>query len=116
MADSFGFGFNGGFQHRGVDAFGKDHALRIAAGGVVELAGQFAFLSHQFFQMLPIGFPVGDLFACHAAFHGCFGHCHGDFGDEARVNGLRDEVVGTEAEVVDVVYFVHHIGYGLFGK
>ena len=41
MADTFGFRFNGGFQHIRVNAFGKHYTLRVAAGGVIQLAGQF---------------------------------------------------------------------------
>ena len=48
MTNTFGFGFYSGFQHIGVRTFGKYHALRIATGGVVKLAGQFAFVTNQF--------------------------------------------------------------------
>ena len=44
-----------GFQHIGVNAFGKYHTLRVAAGGVVELAGQFALVTHQLTQLPAVG-------------------------------------------------------------
>ena len=48
MTDTFGFSFNSSFQHIGVDTFCKNYALWIAACSVVELAGEFAFVPHQF--------------------------------------------------------------------
>ena len=80
------------------------------------LAGQFAFVTHQLAQLQAVGIPVFDVFASYTAFHGSFGHSAGHFGDEARVNRFRDEVFGTEGEVVYVVCLVHHIGHGLLGK
>ena len=116
MADTFSLGFHSSFQHIGVDTFGKYHTLRVAAGGVVELAGQFAFVTHQLAQLQAVGIPVFDVFAGYTAFHGSFGHSAGHFGNEARVNRFRDEVFGTKSEVVYVVCLVHHIGHGLLGK
>ena len=114
MADTFRFCFNGSFQHIGVDSFCKYDTLRVAAGSIIQLAGQFGFVSHQFAQMNAVSVPVFDFRACHSAFHGCFGYGTGNFGDEARVYRFRDEVFRTEREVVDVVCCVHYIRYRLF--
>ena len=116
MADTFGLGLNGGFQHIGVNAFGKYHTLRVAAGGVVELAGELAFIAHQLAQLQAVGIPVCNVLAGHTAVHSGFCHGAGHFGDEARVYRFRNEVFRTEGEVVHMVGFVHHVGYGLFGK
>ena len=116
MADAFGLGFDGSLQHVGVNAFGKHYALRVAAGSIVELAGQFAFLSHQFAQLQFVGIPVFNVFAGYSAFHGsaCYGTRY--FGDEARVYRFRDEVVGAESKVVHMVSLVYDVGYRLFGQ
>ena len=112
VADAFFLGAYGGFEHGGVCAFGKDYAAGAEACGVVEVLRELAFLSHQFAQVLAVGLPVGDFLAGHAALDGCLGHGHGDFGDEARVYGFGDEVVGAEGEVAHVVGAVHDVGHG----
>ena len=114
MADTFGFGFYGCFQHIGVGTFGKYHALRIAAGGVVKLTGEFAFVTHQFAELYAVSIPVFDVLAGYTTFHGCTCYGAGHFGDKARVNRFRDEVFRAETEVVYVVSLVHNIGYRLF--
>ena len=112
VADAFRLGFHGCFEHRGVGALGKYHALGVHARRVVEVLGELGFLPHQFAQVLAVSLPVLDGLACHAAFH-C-GACHGhrNLRDEARVHGFRNEVVGAEGEVAHVVGAVHDVGHG----
>ena len=45
LANTFGLGLYGCFQHGGVAAFGEYHALRMQAGCVVQLAGEFCLLT-----------------------------------------------------------------------
>ena len=116
MADSFRFSFDSGFQHVGVSAFGKYHTLRVTAGGIVELAGQLGFLSHQFAEMRFIFIPVLDILAGHTTLHSGTGHGDRYFRNQTRIYRFRDKVFRTESEVVHMVSFVHHIGHGLFGQ
>ena len=114
VADAFVLGFHGGLEHRGVYAFGEDDALGVASRGLVELADELALLSDEGLEVCGVLVPVLDVLACDAAVHGSFGDGHRNVGDEARVDGLRDEVVASEDEVVDLVDGVHHVGHGLF--
>ncbi len=114
MADAFGFRFNGSFQHIGVDTFGKYHTLRIAAGGIIQLTGQFGFISHQFAQVDTVSVPVFDFRASHSAFHSGFGYGTGNFCDETRVYRFRDEIFRAEREVVYMIGFIYDIRYRLF--
>ncbi len=114
MTDTFGFCFNGSFQHVGVDTFGKYHTLRIAAGGIIQLTGQFGFISHQFAQVYAICIPVLDFGAGYSAFHSGFGYGTGNFGDKTRVYRFRDEIFRTERKVVYVVGCVYDIRNRLF--
>ena len=114
MTDTFGFGFYSGFQHIGVRTFGKYHALRIATGGVVKLAGQFAFVTHQFAELYAVSIPVFNVFTGYTAFHSSLGYCTGNFSDKTRVNRFRDEVFRAETKVVNMISLVHNIGYRLF--
>ena len=114
--DTFCLGFHGCFQHVGVCTFGEYHALRAAAGCIVQLSGEFVFLSHQFAQVVLVSLPVGNLLACHSRFHGSFGYGHGHFGNQTRVDRFRNEVFGTETQVVYVVSLIHHIRHRLFGQ
>ena len=116
MADSFRFSFDSGFQHVGVSAFGKYHTLRVAAGRVVELAGQLGFLSHQFAEMRFIFIPVLDILAGHTTLHSGTGHGDGYFRNQTRIYRFRNKIFRTESEVVYMVSFVHYIGYRLFGQ
>ena len=114
-ADAFALGFDGGLEHVGVDAFGEDHALWVAACGVVDLAGERRLVAHQFAQVNAVGVPVVDALACHARFHGGLGHCDGHFGYQSRVDGFGDEVLRAEGQIVDVIGLVDHVGHGLLG-
>ena len=114
MADTFGFRFNGGFQHIRVNAFGKHYTLRVAAGGVIQLAGQFGFISHKFAQVYAISVPILDIGTCHSAFHSSSCHGTGNFGDEAWVYRFRDEIFRPERKIVHVVCCIHDVGYRLF--
>ena len=116
MTNAFRFGFYGRFQHGWVNAFGKNHTLRVTTGGVVQLTGKLAFLSHQLFQVLAVSFPVRNRLAGYTRFHSSLGNSHGYFGNQARVNRLRDEIVGAEGEVVYMIHLVHHVGYRLLGQ
>ena len=46
VADAFGLGFHGCFEHRGVGALSKYHALGVHACRVVEVLGELGFLPH----------------------------------------------------------------------
>ena len=92
MTYSFCFGLYGCLEHGRVYAFGKHYALGIAAGGVVELAGELALLTHELAQLSGVGLPVGDGLACHTALHGSTGYSHRYAGDKTGIYGFRNEV------------------------
>ena len=114
MTDTFGFRFNGSFQHIRMDTFGKYDTLRWTAGCIIQLAGQFGFITHQFAQVNTVSIPVFNFSAGHSAFHSSFCHCAGNFGDEAWIYRFRDKVFRAEREVVHVVCRINYIGYRLF--
>ncbi len=116
LADAFGLGLDGGFQHGGVYGLGKDDALRVGSCCGIELLGELGLLAQQHAERLLVGIPVVNMLAGHAALDGGTGHGRRDLGDESRVDGLGNEVVAAEGQVIDLVDVVHHVGYGLLGQ
>ena len=100
MTDTFSLASTAAFSILGWMPSANTTRCGLRRAVSVELAGQFAFVTHQLAQLQAVGIPVFDVFAGYTAFHGGFGHSAGHFGDEARVNRFRDEVFGTEGEVV----------------
>ena len=115
MADAFGLGLHRSPQHIGMNAFGKDHTLRITARGITQLARHLRLVSHQFAQVQGVCVPVLDGLARHTALHRSPCHSHGNFGNQTRIHGLRDEIGRAEREVVHVVSRIHHVGHRLLG-
>ena len=113
---TFGLSLCGSLDHRGVQTLGKHHALWVLACCLKEALCHARLQSHAATQGALILVPVGDDLTCHTALYGCLGHSGADLGDEAWVNGLRDEIVATEGEVVHLIHLVHHIWHGLLGQ
>ena len=116
MADAFGFCLHCRLQHVGVDAFCKYYTLRVASGCLSQLAGEFALLSHQLFQMLTVFVPIGNGLLGYTAFHGSPCHSHGHFSNESWVYGFGYEVVRTEGEIVHLISFIYHVRYRKLGQ
>ncbi len=60
-------------------------------------------------ELVAVGVEVGDRARGDSGVHGRPGHRRGDFGDEARVEGFRDQVLGPEFEVVLAIGGSHDV-------
>ena len=116
LADAFGLGLNSGLEHGGVNSLGKDDALWVGCCCSIELLRELRLLSQQYAERILILVPVLNLLASHTAVDGSLSHGGAHLGDETWVNRFRNEVLATEAQVVHLIYIVHHIGHGLLGQ
>ena len=116
VADALGVSLHSGFEHGGVDGFGKDHTLGVSSSGGVELLGEFGLLTQQDGQRPLVLVPILDGLAGHTTVDGCLGDSSRNLRDEAWVNRLGNEIVASEVQVVNLIDVVHHIGHGLLGQ
>ncbi|CUJ69269.1 Uncharacterised protein [Achromobacter xylosoxidans] len=101
-------------QHALVLAFGEHDAGRAAfahdaLGGREQRLHEGAGVVHELLQLLFVGFQVGQRTRGHAAFHGGLGHRRRDAHDQARIERLGNQVLGTERNVVGAVSRGHHL-------
>ena len=86
------------------------------ACSIVKVACQLGFLAEQLHKVLFVRIPVGNGLSCHSAFDGSLCHSSTYLCDKTRVNWFRDEVLRTEAEVVDMVNLINYIRNGLLSQ
>ena len=79
-------------------------------GRIDEVLRELCLLPHQCPQLLAVSLPVGDGTARHSTLHGRTGNRHRHLGNETRIDGFRNEIVGTEGEITHIVGAVHNIG------
>src|SRR6185436_19738084 len=92
-------------QHALVFALCVDHpSWRLLGLGEYGLHDQTRVI-HEVAELLAVGFEVGERPSRHAAFHRGFRYGRGDPGNEARIEGLGDNVLRSEA---DLFTFVGH--------
>ena len=56
------------------------------------------------------------MLAGHTAVDGSLGHGSTDFCDKTRIDGLGNEIVSSECEIVHLVDIIDDVGYGLLGQ
>ena len=114
MRDALGDELLCGLQHVGVITFGKGEALarlvRGDLGGVHDRLHQEARSEDEAAELLAIGMEVGDRSRRHARIHRRFRHGGRDLGNEARIEGLRQDVVRAEEERFRAVGCEHDVG------
>ncbi|MCY1518156.1 hypothetical protein D9M68_528650 [compost metagenome] len=89
-----------GAQHAFFLAFAVRHALlRCALGGVEDRLHGGARGVDEALQLVAVGVQVLDRAQRHAAFLGRLGHGRRDLHHQARVEGLRNQVFGAEAQL-----------------
>ena len=115
-ADSFGLCLNGGFEHRGVDAFGKYDFLGVCACGIIQFLCELCLLTEQFAQFILISSPVCDGLSCNSTFDSGLCHGSGNLGDKTRVHGLGDKVQWSEREIVHLIDVVDNVRNRLLGQ
>ena len=99
-----------------MNSLGKDHALRMGGSGSVELLCEFGLLPQQHRKRVLIFLPVLDILTGYTAFDGGLGHSGTHLSNQSWIDGLWNEVVATEGEVVHLIDVVHHIGHRLLGQ
>ena len=99
-----------------MNSLGKYYALWVGCCSSVELLGELGLLTQQHAERLLILIPVLNGLASHTAIHCCLGNSGADLSDKTWVNGLGNEVVATEGEVVDLIDIVDNIGNRLLGQ
>ena len=99
-------------------AIGVDDALGRLLGLGEQRAHQLARVVHEAHQLLAVGLDVLDGTGGHAGLGGGLGHGRGDLHDQARIEGLGDDVVGAERQFLAGVgagHFVVLLGLGQVG-
>ena len=105
----------GGAQGAFVFAFGVNHMGLALLGGSEHRAHDHAGLVDKTAQGLAVGLQVGDGPRGHAALLGRLSHRRSDAQNQPRIKGLRDDVVGPEAQLLPSVgggHFVADLGLG----
>ena len=105
--------------HRAQDVFllalGVDHPLEVAARAVEHRLHHQAGAEHELAQLLAVGDQVGDRARCHAGIHRRLRHGRRELHQQARVEGLRDQVVAAEAHGLAAVGCGRHVA-GLLAR
>ena len=108
-------------EHARVFAFGVDHALVLggnALGRREHRLHQHPRLVHESVQARDIGIEILDRLGRHAGRHRRLRHRRRDLDDQARVERLRNDVLGTEAQLLAAVGAgddVARFGFGELG-
>src|SRR5450830_8011 len=104
--DRLGQAFVDDDLHRAQDAlffaFGKDDALlgfRRLLGGLEDRAHEGAAVIDELFQLFRVSIHVRDRTCRHAGSLGRACNCSRDLDHQARIEGLRNDVLGTERQV-----------------
>ena len=87
-------------KHALVLTLGKDDAAGGGAGGLEHRPHDHGRAEHRAIELLLIGRHILERALGHAGFHGRFSHGTGDNADEARVEGLGDQIVGAKAQLL----------------
>ena len=87
-------------QHALVLAFGKDDPLRILLGRGEDRLHQQAGVIDELQQPLAVRREIRDRARRHAGVHRRLGDRGRDHHDEARIERLRDQVLGTEVQIL----------------
>ena len=88
----------------------------MGCGSGIEFLCEFRLLTQQDAERVLVGIPVLDLLTGHTALDGGLSHCRRHLGDESRIDGLWNEVVASEGEVVHMIDIIDHIRHGLLGQ
>ena len=110
---AFDLRLHGGLEHVEVGTFGEHHALRVAAGGIAELADELVVVAHHVAELVVVGVPVGNRLAGHTAFDSGLSDGDRNVREQARIQRLRNQVFLAEGEALGVVGDVHHVGHRL---
>jgi hypothetical protein len=97
-------------QHALVLALGVDHAPRRPLGRREQRLHDQARVVDELRERGAVVLEVGDRARRHARVHRRLGHRRRDLGDQARVEGPRDQVFGPELEVLAAVGERHDVG------
>ena len=103
----------------GVEAIAfaeHEAARRGGAGHRADGAHQLVVPSHPVLELVAVGVPVGDCPAGHSGVDGGLGYGHRDTGDQARVEGLGNQVFAAEGDVVVIVCCGDDVGHRLLGQ
>ncbi len=106
--------------HRPQDALllavGVDHPLRSTPRPLEQRLHQEAGLENPLAQPVAVLLEIGDRPDGDAGIHRRPRHRRRDLGDQARIEGLGNEIVGTEGEAFEPVGGGHRVGSGLAGE
>ncbi len=105
-----------GLEDQGMRAFGEHHALGVGLGAVDDAADHILAAALEAFEALLVGLHVGDGRLRHAGLHRSLGDGRSHPQQHPGIEGLGDDVLGAEGELLARVGLHDGIRHFLLGQ
>ena len=99
-----------------MGTLGKYYTLWVHACCIMQIACELGFLTEQLHKVLLVRIPVGYGLSCNSTFDSCLCHSSTNLCDKTRVDRFRNEILRSEAKVVDMVNLIYDIGNRLLSQ